>query len=83
MLTLDLVVLSVQQRNVVWAIEVAGPKVSCARADDTQILGSQSSHLSSLSPRCRQQQLSVSSSKDGMSDYLKEGSPDQGRKAGR
>jgi hypothetical protein len=81
MLTLDLVVLSVQQRNVVWAIEVAGPKVSCARADDTQILGSQSSRLSSLSPRCRQ--LSVSSSKDGMSDYLKEGSPDQGRKAGR
>ena len=83
MLTLDLVVLSVQQRNVVWAIEVAGPKVSCARADDAQTLGSKSSRPSSLSPLCRQQYVSVSSSKGSISGYLKAGNPDQGRKAGR
>ena len=83
MLTLDLVVLSVQQRNIVWAIEVAGPKVSCARADNAQILGSQSSHLISLSPHCRRQQLSTLSSKGSMSDYLKAGNPDQGRRAGQ
>ncbi len=52
MLTLDLVVLSVQQGNVVRAIEVAGPKVSCARADNAQILGSPSSRLSSVFPEC-------------------------------
>ena len=49
MLTLDFVVLSVQQGNVVWAIEVAGPKVSWARADNAQILGSQSSRLINVS----------------------------------
>ncbi len=83
MLTLDLFVLSVQQRNVVWTIEVAGPKVSCVRADNAQILGSQSSRLSSLSPSCGQQRLSACSSKGSMSDYLKAGNPDQGRRAGQ